>query len=116
MPSYPLEEVLCDLCDCFRSNTTIVQHSSNNVAAAVAAAVVAQATPPPVPVTPPLNFNHSNTPSITQVQAHQAVSQALSHVDSSQPPTPQSQPVEFNHAINYVNKIKVRLDPSFLLV
>ncbi|XP_018902629.1 paired amphipathic helix protein Sin3a [Bemisia tabaci] len=53
---------------------------------------------------PPLKLTHL-TPS--QVQAHQAVSQALSHVESGHP-TPQNQPVEFNHAINYVNKIKNR--------
>lgn len=61
--------------------------------------------------------HHSHGP-VTQAQAisqaqaaQQAVSQALSHVESGAGgaihPTPQSQPVEFNHAINYVNKIKV---------
>uniref|UniRef100_A0A1B6LK83 Paired amphipathic helix protein Sin3a n=1 Tax=Graphocephala atropunctata TaxID=36148 RepID=A0A1B6LK83_9HEMI len=96
------------------SNTTIVPHcnsASTSVAVATAAAAVAvipPTPPPPVPSTPPPHLVTHPTPAITQVQAHQAVSQALSHVDSSQPLTPQSQPVEFNHAINYVNKIKNR--------
>ncbi|KAG8324934.1 Paired amphipathic helix protein Sin3a [Homalodisca vitripennis] len=94
------------------TNTTIVTHgNSASASAAVTAAAVAVVPPtphPPVPSTPPPHFTNHTTPSITQVQAHQAVSQALSHVESSQTPSPQSQPVEFNHAINYVNKIKNR--------
>lgn len=45
--------------------------------------------------------------SISQAQAHQAVTQALIQVESGDTP-PHNQPVEFNHAINYVNKIKNR--------
>jgi histone deacetylase complex regulatory component SIN3 len=58
--------------------------------------------PPPVSV-----YNNSH---VSTAQA-QAVSQALSQADgvSTGGQTQQSQPVEFNHAINYVNKIKVRL-------
>ncbi len=54
--------------------------------------------------------NSSPTPPFTLNQAHQAVSQALIHVESgmANQPIPQNQPVEFNHAINYVNKIKNR--------
>lgn len=45
---------------------------------------------------------------MSQAQAaQQAVSQALSHVETGIHHPPQNQPVEFNHAINYVNKIKV---------
>lgn len=58
--------------------------------------------PPPVSV-----YNNSH---VSTAQA-QAVSQALNQADgvSTGGQTQQSQPVEFNHAINYVNKIKVRL-------
>ncbi|XP_054279983.1 paired amphipathic helix protein Sin3b isoform X2 [Macrosteles quadrilineatus] len=83
------------------SGTTIVSHGSTTAA-------VVPPLPPPVPATTPPHFPNHTTTNITQVQAHQAVSQALSHVDNAQPPTPSSQPVEFNHAINYVNKIKNR--------
>lgn len=51
-----------------------------------------------------------------QAQA-QAVSQALSHVETGivhHPP--QNQPVEFNHAINYVNKIKVSHFHSYNII
>lgn len=83
---------------------------------------VAAAPPPAVPVNSVPN-NVVTTPStvvpapdsptsslFTLNQAHQAVSQALIHVESSiaNQPIPQNQPVEFNHAINYVNKIKNR--------
>lgn len=54
--------------------------------------------------------NNQQHHTMTQAQAaQQAVSQALSHVETGvvhHPP--QNQPVEFNHAINYVNKIKNR--------
>lgn len=52
-------------------------------------------------------YNNSH---VSTAQA-QAVSQALNQADgvSTGGQTQQSQPVEFNHAINYVNKIKVRL-------
>ncbi|KAK7571866.1 hypothetical protein V9T40_014338 [Parthenolecanium corni] len=58
----------------------------------------------PVPSTSPTQST------FTLNEAHQAVSQALIHVESSiaNQPIPQNQPVEFNHAINYVNKIKNR--------
>lgn len=82
-----------------RSNTVVTHVNSGQPVVASTVVPVASTTPP--------HFSNHTTATITEVQAHQAVSQALSHVDSSQPPTPQSQPVEFNHAINYVNKIKV---------
>ncbi|XP_063217594.1 paired amphipathic helix protein Sin3b isoform X4 [Bacillus rossius redtenbacheri] len=68
----------------------------------------------PSPATTPNNVgnshaHHNNSHHHALAQAHQAVSQALSSMESGVPhATPQSQPVEFNHAINYVNKIKNR--------
>lgn len=62
--------------------------------------------PPLSPPVQPYNNSHVTAPQ------SQAVNQALNQTDgvsNSGGQAPQSQPVDFNHAIDYVNKIKVRL-------
>lgn len=63
-----------------------------------------------------MTHNNQHHHTMQAAAAQQAVSQALSHVETGIPHhQPQNQPVEFNHAINYVNKIKVSLKKCIYL-
>lgn len=98
------------------ASTAVAAAPAQNVtvvtAAAAAAAIANNAvtTQSNAGATPVSITNSITSPKFTPSQAHQAVSQALIHVESglANQPIPQNQPVEFNHAINYVNKIKNR--------
>lgn len=65
-----------------------------------------QPPPMPMPSAPSSGGGGGSSSLLGHQSGHAGAAQMLAE---SMQPTPQSQPVDFTHAINYVNKIKVRL-------